>query len=137
MASKAHDFIVQMTGILMIEKGFTIVSSDSDTRKISELKFNTTPTLKRHRPDIIGLNKNTGKICLGEAKTDADLLSDRTKEQLEDFSNILIKSNNEVELIIGIPLSSEKKLTKLLKNLDLINKKNIHILKIPDEMLPK
>jgi hypothetical protein len=137
MASRAHNFIVDLVGLAMRKKGYTIVSSDSDISKISDLKFKSTPTLKRHRPDIIGLNRDTDKLCIGEAKTSSDLLSDRTKQQFEDFSSIITKSNDEVELIIGIPLSSEIKLTRLLQQLDLSDKKNIQILKVPDEMLPK
>ena len=137
MASRAHDFIVQMIGMAMIKKGYTIVSSDGDTSKVSDLIFKPTPTLKRHKPDIIGLDKKTGRICIGEAKTDSDLSSERTKSQFEDFSTIITRSNEEVELIIGIPLSSEVRLIKLLKQLNLDNKQNIQILKIPNEMLPK
>jgi hypothetical protein len=137
MASKAHDFIVQMIGLAMLKKGYEIVSSDGNIHKISDLNFHTPPTLKRHRPDLIGINRRTGKICIGEAKTSQDLLSERTKEQFLDFSSIITKPNEVVEVIIGIPLPAENKLNKILRELEMINKKNIFILKIPTEVLPE
>jgi hypothetical protein len=137
ITSKAHDFILQMIGLAMRKKGYEIVSADGNCSKISDLKFLITPTLKRHRPDIIGYNRENGGICIGEAKSYGDISSQRTKEQLQDFSTIITTSNESIELIIGIPVSQEDELNGLLRGLDLANKKNILVLKIPDAVLQK
>lgn len=126
-----------MVGLAMRKKGYEIVSVDGNCSKISDLKFLIPPTLKRHRPDIIGFNRENGSICIGEAKSYGDVSSQRTKEQLQDFSTIITTSNEQVELIVGIPLSQEDKLNKVFRELDLINKKNILVLKIPDAVLSK
>lgn len=135
MASKAHKVILQMIGFAMEKRGYEIVSVDGNIGKISDLKFSIPPTLMRHRPDIIGFDRKKGSICIGEAKSYGDISSQRTKEQLRDFPTIITTSNEPVELIIGIPLSQEDKLNKLLRGFGLINKKNILVLKVPDTVL--
>jgi len=41
----------------------------------------------RHEPDIIAQNPKTEVVSIGEAKVCADLESEKTQEQFEDFSN--------------------------------------------------
>lgn len=119
----------------MREKGYTIVSFDGNESLISSISLNVPPTLKRHRPDLIGVNLERKKICIGEAKTPNDLHSKRTKEQFADFSNLLINESDKCELIIGILKESENLLKKILYEIGLLNQDNVSYVWVPEVLL--
>lgn len=119
----------------MRENGYTIVSFDGNENLISTISLNAPPVLKRHKPDLIGVDLKNRKICIGEAKTHHDLHSKRTREQLEDFSDILINDSDKCEFIIGILKESENLLKKLLLELRLLNKPNVSYVWIPEVLL--
>ena len=84
---------------------------------------------------MIGVNIIEKKICIGEAKTKTDLLSKRTIEQLNDFSDIIINEKDICELIIGITKESEPILKNILDENGLGNKKNVSYILIPEALL--
>jgi len=135
MPSDAHKFISNMIVMKMFQMNYEIVSFDGEHIYLKNTKIKAPPSLKRHRPDLIGFNSKSKKICIGEAKTKNDLNSSRTREQIEDYSSLITKSNKEVDFIIGVPISGIKKLNEILKKLELSNRSNITILKIPDRLL--
>lgn len=139
MASKAHQLIAGLVARKMREKGYTIVSFHGNEKIISNISLSVPPTIKRHKPDLIGVDLINKKICIGEAKTKSDLNSKRTKEQFYDYSNLLTASKKHCELIIGIPKSSERKLLDILKSLDIdpTTNPNISYVWMPDELLPE
>ena len=97
MASKSHQLIAGLVVRKMRIKGYEIVSFDGNESLISTISLDAPPTIKRHKPDIIGINIKDKKICIGEAKTDSDLSSRRTKEQFVERSN---KTSNCYLLVI-------------------------------------
>lgn len=135
MASKAHQIISGLLAKKMREKGYEVVSYDGDDRLISNIVLKTPPAIKKHRPDLVGINPQTNKLCIGEAKTKFDLYSARTKEQLIDFSGIIANDTQSVELIIGIPKSAESALVNLLKRVGVHNNPNVSYIWVPDELL--
>jgi len=90
------------------------------------------PTIKRHRPDLIGLKK--GFLVIGEAKTAGDIGA-RTREQIEDYVDCA-KNIEETKLIVylGVPLSVESKINKIVENARGNN--DVVILGVPDRLLP-
>lgn len=135
MASKAHQLILGVIARKMREKEYEIISFDGNESLIGDISLNIPPTIKRHRPDITGIHLKDKRICIGEAKTDFDLVSKRTKEQFVDYATLLTKSGKSCELIIGIPRFSEKKLRKILRHLNLLDKLNVSYIWVPDEFL--
>jgi hypothetical protein len=135
MASQAHQFIAKMISQKMLKLKFEIISFDGNSAYISDLKINTPPSLKRHKPDLIGFRRIDKKICIGEAKTNTDLSSRRTSEQFKDYSSLVTKTKKQCILIIGIPISGVEKLERILNRLDLFTNKNIIILKVPDRLI--
>ena len=135
MVSEAHQLIAGLVARKMRSKGYEIVSFDGKESIIGNILLDAPQTIKRHKPDLIGIKIKDRRLCIGEAKTDSDLNSKRTKEQFIDFSHLLTKSNKICELIIGIPKSSEEKLIGILKELNLFNKPNISYIWMPDEFL--
>jgi hypothetical protein len=133
LAGEKHQFILGLVIRKMCEDGVTIYSIDGDYPGLFGEKILLPPTILRHRPDAMGI-KNNGQICIGEAKTENDILSNRTYEQLQDFATIKLNKKN-CEVFIGIPKSSQNTFDKSLKKLGLNGFRNIHVLYIPDELI--
>ena len=131
MATKAHQFIADLIAQRMQLDGYEIVSFEGNSQIPQNIKF-LPPTIKRHRPDLLGL-KN-GSLAVGEAKTASDI-GIRTHEQLEDYINCCKSANeHKIKVYLGIPLSIEEKVHKLLNSLGGYN--CVEILSIPDRLLP-
>ena len=132
MASKGHDFILEMVQIKMKQMGYKIVASDSHYR---EIKFEIPPTILNHRPDAIGY-KEDNAICIGEAKYYGDLTSNRSHTQIKDFMNLTSDKEREIEVVFGIPHSEEKHFLEILKEENLKLNDKVVLLKIPDRLIP-
>jgi len=135
MPSRSHQLIAGLIARKMRIKGYEIVSFDGNESLISTISLDIPPTIRRHRPDVLGIDLKNKKICIGEAKTDSDLTSRRTKEQFIDYANLLTKSQKICELIISIPKDSENKLRKILEDLNLLGKSNVSYIWMPNELL--
>lgn len=125
MASIKHQFIIDCVIRKMRDMAFEPVCLEGKSTLIDALKI--PPKIIRHRPDIIGVNKNY-KICIGEAKTNNDINSKRTKEQLIDYFQ------SGCLTIIGCPISCYYALNNLIKKV-VPNQQIISILKVPDELM--
>lgn len=137
MASKAHQFIANMLAVKMRQLNFEVVSFDGTQIFLSEQKLPIPPCLKRHRPDILGYDSKSKTICIGEAKTTADLNSERTKEQIADYASIITKSEKPARILLGVPSSGLDKLNLLLGDLELAHNPNLIVIHVPDRLLPK
>jgi hypothetical protein len=136
MPTKLHQMIVGLIGRKMREKGYDIVAFDGNEYLFDGQKINIPPSIKRHRPDIVGFKFETKEICIGEAKTSKDLFSKRTKEQLLDYSNIKgLSTDKHIEIILGIPKSAEGDLIRLLGELNLFEKDFISYIWLPEELV--
>jgi hypothetical protein len=131
MASKKHQFLLG----LLIKKvrlvGYQIYFLEG--KFIEKDPLPIPPKILRHRPDALGVSV-CGRICICDAKTFLDTSSDRTKEQLIDFSNIEL-NGSLCEVFIAIPASAEDRLNTVLRDIELIKRNNINILKVPDEII--
>ena len=134
MASEKHDFIVSSIVRKIRQDGFKVIYLDGKYQDIDTEKFDIPPKIINHKPDVIG-EKDSIFFCIGEAKTKNDLLAERTKNQIIDFLTI-VRLNSANKLIIGIPLNAKEDLEKLLLELGFVNKKQIEIIYIPEELLP-
>lgn len=136
MPTKLHQMIVGLIGRKMREKGYDIVAFHGNEYLFDGQKLNIPPSIKRHRPDIVGFKFETQDICVGEAKTSEDLFLKRTKEQLLDYSNTKgLSTGKHIEIILGIPKSAEEDLIKLLKELKLFGKDFISHIWLPEELV--
>lgn len=85
MASEKHQFIMDCIIRKMRYLGYEPVCVDGKSTLVSSLKI--PPKIIRHRPDIIGVNIQN-RLCIGEAKTENDVLSKRTHEQIIDYQAV-------------------------------------------------
>lgn len=137
MASKAHQFLVTCIVRKMREKGYEVVAFDGDYTKVSDIPFKMPPKVMRHRPDILGMNVQDTRLCIGEAKTLNDLTSTRTKEQLEDYANVILEeSKPKCELIVAIPKSAEDTLISMLNSLGINASDNVSYLTVSEVLFP-
>ena len=135
MATRIHRMLVDLIARKMMLKGYTIVAIEDNLLKLSKTERMPIPvTIKRHRPDVIGINLNNRKLCIGEAKTASDLSSRRTIDQLTDFTGIIGNNSGEkAELILGVTQHSMEVLLNLLRALNL-PMENISIVFLPEEL---
>jgi hypothetical protein len=126
--------LVDLIARKMRQNGYTIVALEGSLLSLPESEKMPIPwTIKRHRPDVIGINLNSIKVCIGEAKTSDDLFSERTASQLTDFAQIIGKSGQKTELVIGVPLRSEGKLRELLRRLN-VPEQGLSVVVLPEEL---
>jgi len=134
MASERHNFIVSVIARKMRSSGFEIIYLDGKPQDIGTKRFNIPPRIINHRPDIVG-EKDGIFFCIGEAKTQNDIHSERTKNQIIDFL-ALVRQNSGNKLILGIPLDAKDDLEKLLVKLGVVNLEQLDFVYIPELLLP-
>jgi hypothetical protein len=133
VAGERHQFILGLVVKKMREEGAVIHNIDGDYPGLFGEKIPLPPQVLRHRPDAIGIKSN-GQLCIGEAKTESDILSLRTYEQLQDFTSIEL-NGIKCDVFIGIPQSSESNFRRRLEKTGLKECDNLHVLYIPDEII--
>lgn len=128
--------LVDLIGRKMREEGYAPVAYDGQYYTFHGEAVHVPPRIGRHRPDVIGINMETKVLCIGEAKTGDDLLSERTREQLLDYSNIVgATSGLRFELIIGVPRNEESILLRLMVDLGLEKLTNVSYIVLPEELV--
>ncbi len=132
MAGDKHQFILGLIIKKMREEGFVVTSIDGYYPGLLGDNVPLPPTILRHRPDAIGTNKD-GQICIGEAKTESDILNNRTYAQLQDFSSVEL-NGKKCEVFVGVPKSSEDIFNKKFTKMGLVDFNNVHILLVPDDL---
>lgn len=131
MASKAHQFIIDLLVQRLNNDGYEVVSFDGASQ-IENIVTKIPPKIKRHRPDLIGIKNDC--LAIGEAKTANDI-GLRTREQLEDYA----LSSHEIEDVkiisyIGIPESVKEKVNGIVDNITYGS--SLKVLTVPDRLLP-
>lgn len=88
--------------------------------------------VKEFEPDVRAFDNNTGLHYIGEAKTCDNLDSKHTKDQFLEFSNRIMtggKSHGmDVPFYIAVPDNCKSHLSKVLEEIGLSNKSNIHMI---------
>ena len=134
MSSKLHQFILVLLVRKAMEKGYFPIAYHGKEKLFPGVKFKIPPTIRRHKPDLVAIDLVNRRICIADAKTDSDLTSERTKEQIMDFSNLKPTKPWSSECIIGVPKRSEQKFVKLLKKWGLSRKNNLSYIFVPEEL---
>lgn len=88
--------------------------------------------IKRHSPDVIGVNRSNGLVHIGIVKFCASLNDEITKEEFEDFSNILMKGPKTEKILvpfyIAVPNECQSKIKEIFRHIEIPWKDNIHVL---------
>lgn len=88
--------------------------------------------ISRHPPDVIAYDRAKQLGYIGEAKMCTELVEERTKEQLEDFSKKLMRAGNseraKLPFYIAVPYECNSKMVQVLKEMHLDARDNIHVM---------
>ncbi len=136
-ASKTHDMIVALITRKLVELRYEIAAIESSFEWLFGSDFELPPAIVRHRPDVLGVRDKPPFIAIGDAKTLADLSSERTAEQLHDYVNVTTVGEDDgyCYVVIGIPTSGARRLRGLIRRLGIASER-IEILEVPDVLLP-
>lgn len=131
MAGRKHQFILGLVIRQLRTYGCSIKYAEGKFIGDPIPKF--PPKIINHRPDVVGITKD-GQVCIGEAKTESDIYSQRTQTQLIDFVNLEI-NNMICEVFIVVPKNSKTSFENLLKKLQINDRPNLHVLYVPEEII--
>ena len=130
--SKKHDMIVTLIAGHLQRKGFVIKFMEGNHSNVTMKKPEMPPKVKRHRPDVYALKGDA--IGIGETKTEGDLKSEHTKNQLLDFKEVVRENTNNV-LVMGIPSNAKIELIKLMRQLRITLDEQIIVIEVPETFL--
>lgn len=133
MASRRHQFILGLVVRSMRAFGARIHSVHGDYDGKLGAVLPMPPQIARHKPDTVGLTPG-GTLCIGDAKTESDVASRRTIEQIADFCGFTFQ-DEPCEVFIGIPSSVEGKLNGVLRRHGLHTHPRLHLVLVPDEII--
>jgi hypothetical protein len=139
LPSDIHQLLVRIVTQKMVFDGFHITHWEGKQSAIvggGEIDLPIPFKIGRHRPDVVGFNKQCKIVGVGEAKTLLDLDSIRTGEQLVDFSSAYTaKSNICCKFYFAVPSNALLKIKQLLVRYNLHGRDNIHLISVPDVLL--
>jgi len=133
MASDTHQFIMGLIIKAMQSTDCKIIALEGKYPGLLDEKLPLPPQVTRHRPDVVGIRLNQ-QVCLGEAKTEKDVSSLRTREQLNDFTTVQVNGVT-CDVYVGIPGSSRATFDHMLRTEGLDQCENLHVLYVPDEII--
>ncbi len=88
--------------------------------------------VKRHAPDMMGVDSETGIVYIAEAKLCSELGDQITKEQFEDFPKRIMKNGKAagkpMQFCIAVPSECESKIKETFRLWDIPWRDNIQIL---------
>lgn len=88
--------------------------------------------IKRYSPDVVAVNRSTGLVQIGIVKYCSSLSDQITKEEFEDFSNILMKGSTIEKILvpfyIAVPNECQSKIKEIFRHFEIPWQENIHVL---------
>lgn len=94
--------------------------------------YKTPLQIKRHRPDVLAIDRKTGLGYIGQAKLCSELSDKITREQFEDFPRMLMRSGKSAKshlpFYIAVPKECESKVKQTFEHFDIPWKENIHVI---------
>jgi hypothetical protein len=133
MAGRRHQFILGLVIRQMRGHGFSVFYADGKFAGGFGQETPIPPQIMRHRPDAVGIS-HEGVLCIGEAKTETDIQTNRTREQVQDFTAFSF-NGQPCQVIIGVPKSAEEATRRMLVRLSIEGRPNLQILYVPEEII--
>jgi hypothetical protein len=134
-ASHEHELIVAMVARYIREQGYELVGLECSLSWLFGDGFRLPPSIVLHRPDILGVRRESPFLCIGEGKTRNDLHSERTRRQLKDFAEVKVgETETNCEFVVGIPADCAGLLRDILGTLQ-IAADRIRIIPVPRPLL--
>lgn len=139
MPSTVHQWLVLWAARKMSADGFVIGGYEGPTPQGGV--WNALPItfeIRAVRPDVWGVNPESGQLAVGEAKTLDDVLSSHTREQLRVFMNLRERaSRRRCKLYLAVPHSAAGALDRALIRAGCTEVEHVVRIHIPDCLLPE
>ena len=133
MAGKEHQFILGLVIKQMRLFGCEITHVDGTYRGKQNESVPLPPRVVHHRPDAMGITA-LGQVCFGDAKTEGDIRSRRTKEQLLDFLTMEL-NGLPCAVFLGVPSRAKENAVKLLREMGLLDHSHLRLIFVPEEII--
>src|SRR5215470_9168991 len=115
MPSAAHQSLLLWVVRKMSADGFRLAACDGTLPQGGIWNaLPPTPTLVGIRPDAYGIAAITGEFAFGEAKTNHDIVTTHTREQLWAFARLIRTNPATVRLYVAVPRSAARDLDRVL-----------------------
>lgn len=125
MASDEHQVLVGNLITYLKERNLTILCA-------AYPNYSKCPPEDRHEPDVRARDESNDLVSIGEAKMCDDLSSERTKEQLLDYSQRVMSAGRSkgvaVPFYLIVPKSCVGEAWKALRELSLDTRPNVRVL---------
>ncbi len=132
MPTKQHQRILAIVLKRMKQCGFEPVAIDGRTEGLDAPDTARPIAFGRHRPDAMG-TATDGRICIAEAKTCDDIVSRRTREQLQDY--LAASDVGYALVLLGYPRSADSSVRNLLALIGASGCPQLELIPVPDELL--
>jgi hypothetical protein len=137
MPSVAHQWLLLWLARKMARDGFLLGGYEGPTPQGGI--WNALPPpfeIAGVRPDAWGIMPSTGRLAVGEAKTNEDLPSAHTQKQLRVFGRLLQRPQPALcRLYLAVPRSATCTLNRVLSRAGLLTREHVVCLYIPDCLL--
>lgn len=130
MPSRVHRLLVQMMVPRLHALGYRVIASDQHYHQLGPPRLGLPPTIVRHQPDLVGVRPNAPRLCIGEAKTAADLRTRHTRDQISDFSH-----QSDAMLVVAFPAGASAIFEHVLLELGLMTTDRLEGLPVPEALL--
>jgi len=134
MASSAHQSLLLWITRKMAVDGYFVAGCDGSLPQGGICNgLPQPPEICGVRPDAYGFQPNTLELAFGEAKSQHDIDTSHTREQLRVFGNLKHRDGKSMcRLYIAVPRSALRSLDRVLNDVGLLGARHIVRLHIPD-----
>ena len=134
LPSTAHQTLVMWAVRKMQADGFVPMAHDGIIPQFDcERRLRYPPNLSGLRPDAVAFSPLLSTFAFAEAKTEEDLASEHTKNQLRRYAALIGDRGLQTDCVyISTPRSAAMALDRLLRDLSLLSTRRIRRLHIPD-----
>lgn len=134
MPSAVHQWLVLWIARMMVRDGYVLSAFDGPAPQGGVWNLlPVPPTIGGSRPDVLARKANGTRLAFGEAKTEADLHSLHTQQQLRNFAAEL--GRRDAVLYVGVPRSAAWSLDRALIRAGLMPSSRLVRLHVPDVLL--
>ena len=128
MASKIHR---EMTNVILEFSRQQYIRQENQEWMImmdDSPDWHSPPAINGHRPDVYIQSTHSKVVIIGEAKTESDLMTPRSKNQIDGFIDYLAEQEGQSILILCVALNQVSNARHLVESSESAKKITIHLI---------
>lgn len=136
MPSECHRWLVVWLSRRLEREGYRLVAADSyESPKDILASLPVVPIVAATRPDLLAVNRRSGLIALGDAKTPTDLSNSHTIMQLRAMLRLRDRAGRPARVYLAFPRSALALAAKVVMRLGFPDALRVRLVAVPDVML--